>query len=280
MDASTPGEFWCSLCQKHHAHGEAGFRLPDAAFALTLPPEERTRLKGLDNIDVAVVLGKSFFVRGVADIPVLGTDDFHGIGFWAQISAKDFADFEARGRTNHPSYEGRIANQSTFLGPTLGLATRVDFLAPGVRPSLVLYDQTHPLARAQTTGIAQEQIDAWMAEALHAGDPAPPLGQPFVAQLVTHGWELTDPRELGDEPYAFDSTPEVGDTVKVIVSFIASDHKGDPTRIRAGWWVKLDDVSRPDAWSGLLANVPVVPAPLSLGSRIWLHASHVIEVGG
>lgn len=278
MDASERGEFWCSLCHECHSHGEAGFRLPDAAFALTLPRQERARFQGVDNLDVAVLLGKHCFVRGVADIPIRGTDDFHGIGFWAQISLEDFANFELHERMHHPSYEGRIANQSTFLGPTLGLAARVDFLAPSMRPSLTLHDQTHPLARAQRFGIDRAQIDAWLAEKLHAGNLPPPLGVPVAAELATHGWELTDPRELGGEPVQFDVSPEVGDAVKVIVSFIASDHAGDPTRLRAGWWITLDDVSNPNAWSGLLANVPLVPAPIGLGSRIWLHPRHVIEL--
>ncbi len=279
MDATERTFWWCELCQEHHEHGEVGFRLPDAAFALTLPSFERERFREVKEADVAVVLDRSYFVRGVAHVPILGSDELHGIGFWAQISREDFTDFLARGRTKHPSYEGRIANQATFLGPTFGLACRVDFLAPGVRPSLVLYDETHPLARAQSKGVQQEAIDAWMAEAFHRGDPPPPVGDPFVARLATHGWEVTDPRDLGDEPYPLTSAPEIGDTVKVIVSFIASDHNGDPTRLRAGWWVELDDVSRSDAWSGLLANKPRVPAPLQLGSRIWLHPSHVIDAG-
>jgi hypothetical protein len=71
--------------------------------------------------------------------------------------------------------------------------------------------------------------------------------------------------------------PATGDTVKVGIGALVSDEKGAITTINAGWWVRLDDTSRPHQWSGNLASNTRVPATLSLGSRLWIRPEQVLE---
>jgi hypothetical protein len=115
-----------------------------------------------------------------------------------------------------------------------------------------------------------------MSEAFHQGQPAP-KGEPFQATLAAHGWTVRDPAELGKAPVNFLQTPAVGDTVKVAISALVTDETGKTTTINAGWWVRLDDVSRADLWGGALASNTRVPATLSLGSRVWLRPQQVLE---
>jgi hypothetical protein len=266
--------FRCAWCGEEHGGGEPGFAWPDAVFALSLPEDERARLQDGENEDVAVVRD-ACFVRGVAFVPVVGRPDPIALGFWFQISAADFADFEGRERSGHPDYPGRVANQSFFLASTLGIEGHMVERGQGLRPGIVLGGD-HPLARAQEAGISEEVVRGWLAATLHQGDKEP-AGPPFVADLARHGFELLDPREAGRATAKPQRAPARGDNAKVIVAFEASTETGDAKVLTAGWWIELDDVSRPDLWSGSLANRPRVPATISEGSRIWLRPSDVIE---
>lgn len=270
--------FRCPLCHEVHEGGEPGFGLPDAAYALTLSAEEREVFAEYDNEDVAIVRDASF-VRSVAYFPILGSPLWLGMGFWVHLPAEAFADFEAHERVSHPSYEGRIANQSLYFTPTLGLPVRLDFVGPGLRPSAVFTDPSHPLTRAQRTGIDAPLADTWRAECLHMGDPAP-IDTPWRPDLATHGFEILAAEDVGREPATPARPPASGDKVKVGVSFLASDETGSPARLNAAWWIEVDHVQRPDLWGGTLANHPRVPATIHLGSRLWIEPRHVLQYAG
>jgi len=65
--------------------------------------------------------------------------------------------------------------------------------------------------------------------------------------------------------------------VKVLISALVADETGARTTITAGWWVRLDDLSRPALWGGTLASNTRVPATLALGSRLWIRPEQIIE---
>lgn len=275
-EPAPPREFDCVRCGQVHGYGEAGFNWPDAVFALSLTEDERNEAQAGDgegNEDAAVVKGNAFFVRGVAPISVKGWADAYQIGFWIQLAAEDFEDFERRGRIDHPVYSGRIANQSDFLGPTLGLEAQMAFVERGMRPRLRITDETSPLAAA---AVDPTVVVKWMSDNYHDGEPEPPRA-PFIPTLDQHGWRLVDPDEAGREPFGFDAPPAEGDSLKVVVQFVASAEDGSPTLLVAGWWVTVDDVRNPKLWSGVLDSHPRVPATIARGSRMWFPPSFVLE---
>jgi hypothetical protein len=146
--AATPASFLCTWDGQQHAVREVGFKRPDAVHALSLSEAERTRLQAGDNEDTAVV-GDAFFVRGWAPVPIRNHPDAWGFGFWIQISPRDFAEFEKLDRRAHPKYAGRIANQSLYGAPTLGLEAEMEFREVGMRPLIRFTDDAHPLTKLQ-----------------------------------------------------------------------------------------------------------------------------------
>jgi hypothetical protein len=285
--SSTPGTvdagprveratFTCRRCGKPHPLGEPGFNWPDAVFALDLPEEERARIQAAgDNEDVATVQGRPY-VRGWAPIPVHGQAQPLGLGFWVQLSPEDFQAFQAHRGEEHPPYAGRIANQSFYVEPTLGLPAHLVWRGPGLRPQLLLDEpEGHALARAQRDGIDAALAQAWREELAHKDEPEP-ARTPYAAALDVHGWELVFPEAAGKTTYVFSTPPAVGDFVKVLVAFRAADAKGDAVMLTAGWWLQVEDASGA-TWSGVLDNYPKVPSTLVRGSRVWFSPKHVLD---
>jgi hypothetical protein len=186
-------------------------------------------------------------------------------------------DFEEHRRVNHPVYAGTIANQATFLGPTLGLGATMTFRGEGLRPALALHDAAHALVRAQREGVDEVIARTWLSDTFHEQEPELPRERPRHApDLDRDGYRLISAEEAGREAVRFDRAPAVGDKVKVIVQFVAANEIGDAKPLVAGWWLELDEIAR-DHWSGTLDNVPRVPAPVVRGSRFWIRSDHVIE---
>ncbi len=275
-------EFECTWHRENHDVGETGFNLPDAAFALTVPEDSRMQYRALHNEDT-LVIGDAHFVRGWAPLPVNGLPQTWGIGFWIKISASDYAEFERLSPGAHPNYRGTIANQSLHGRPTLGLAAEMVYRPHDVgggtttklRPEIRFLGD-HPLTRFQASGLPADTWRTWVSDLIHEGDPQPG-GEPFEAELDQHGWSIHEPDDAGKEPVQFAAPPKVGDTVKAVFGVLASDASGEPTQINAGWWIALDDVARPDRWSGTLSNPTRVPATITVGSRIWVKPGQVIE---
>lgn len=264
----------CPRCGQPHKYGEPGKSWPDAVFALSLSDAEKEAIHQPEDEDVAVIRD-THFVHGVVLVPVKGWPEPFAIGLWIRISSEDFRDFESRKRVNHPSYQGHIANQDNFLGPTLGRRARMSFLGVGQRPALTLLDGS-PLAKAQVEGVSEDLGREWIAKSIHRGEPDPPE-RPKTLDLEKDGYRLMKATDVGRSAASLPRSPKVMDEVKVAVQFIASDEKGDPAPIVAAWWLKLDDVSSKDTWSGTLANYPIVPAALWFGKRFWMGPEHVIE---
>lgn len=286
-------KFECTWTAETHELGEIGFNLPDAAFALSLPEEQRTRYKALRNEDT-LVIGDAHFVRGWAPLRIEGMEQKWGLGLWIKISAEDFEEFETLHPNRHPTYRGAIANQSLFGAPTLGTAAEMVFRPQGLdvavaspnpgdaqfkaeqlRPE-IRFGGDHPLARFQASGVPVDTWRRWLSDLAHEGDPEP-AREPFEGELAGHGWMIHAPQALDKEPARFAEGPKVGDTVKAVFGVVVSDERGQPTQMNAGWWITLDDVARSDLWSGTLSNYTRVPATITLGSRIWVTPKQVIQ---
>ena len=112
--------------------------------------------------DLCVIGGADFFVRGVLEIPVHGSDEPFGFGGWSTLSRANFELYVA-------SIDGAVLDEdaiwtgwlSTWAKPfpsTLNQPCWVEPRAGGLRPLIWLHDETHPLAAAQRDGIGRERL--------------------------------------------------------------------------------------------------------------------------
>ena len=253
--------FYCVHCGEEHPGGEPAFRFPDRLFGLDIAPEQRELLAETCDEDT-FELGGLHFVRGVLQLPVHDGTAFC-LGLWVQL------DYQG-------APLGRIANQSDFFGPTLGVRVSLEARAPGWRPHIIAIDDAHALTRAQHEGIDRNRVVCWMSDEFHANEARPGL-EPFVPTLATHGWELLPASDGDKAPVSFDQPPAQRDTVKVIIRFLGADASGAPTPITAGWWLRIWDTTRPDVWGATLASIPRVPSTLMFGSPVWVRREHIFQ---
>ncbi len=109
--------------------------------------------------DTCEIDGKSFFVRGVIEIPVIDYPEGFGFGVWVSHKEENY-----RAYVEHP--------ESNSIGPFFGwLCTRIDYYATttemlktrahywgaALRPSIELQPSDHPLAIDQSQGITLEK---------------------------------------------------------------------------------------------------------------------------
>ena len=108
----------------------------------------------------------------------------------------------------------------------------------------------------------------------HRGEPEPD-GEPFIATLDVHGWELIDAAAMKRSPCADELEP--GDLVKIAVRVVTLDpNTCEPSTIVAGWWLELDLIEH-DRTSGTLHSNPRIPTTLASGTRMWPRRSQILE---
>jgi hypothetical protein len=288
--------FDCTWAAEKHPLKEIGHKLPDAAISFALSQEQRDEYRRLDNEDT-LVIGDAHFVRGWAPFPIRGTEDHWGLGIWIKISPADFAEFESLSPEPYPPYRGTIANQSFYSAPTLGVAAEMrfrpseidieiemveskpvdgQFVRHDLRPEIHFVDETHPLAQFQRDGLPLDVLRGWMSDMLHRADKEPKR-EPFEPELALHGWRIAAPSAFGKAVATLPASPVAGDAVKAYFEVLAADERGETTFVRAGWWIRLDDVSRPELWSGTLDNYTKFPATIRYRSRVWVRADQIVE---
>jgi hypothetical protein len=113
------------------------------------------------------------FVRGVLEIPVLGTDARFAYGVWGSLSAESFgrmlAVWDDARRVEEPPYFSWLSNSIPGYPETLSLRANVITRTPDLRPAIVLAgDADHPLAREQREGITVERAREIAGLLMHA----------------------------------------------------------------------------------------------------------------
>lgn len=121
--------------------------------------------------DLCTVGGQYFFVRGVLEVPILGTDTCFGWGVWSSLSEANFkryvALFDAEEVAEEAPYFGWLSNRLPEYPSTLNLKLDVHLQNGGLRPLFELHPQDHPLAEEQRTGISRERAVALAERLLH-----------------------------------------------------------------------------------------------------------------
>ncbi|MFF3089819.1 DUF2199 domain-containing protein [Streptomyces nojiriensis] len=122
--------------------------------------------------DQCVVKARHYFVKGLIEIPVIGTDEMFSWAVWVSLSRENFARavdmWETPGRESEPPYFGWLNTElPVYSSTTLNLKTNLHTRPLGERPFVELEPTGHPLAVEQRTGITPDRVCEIAAAVLH-----------------------------------------------------------------------------------------------------------------
>ncbi|MGW9211080.1 DUF2199 domain-containing protein [Embleya sp. NPDC055664] len=122
--------------------------------------------------DQCVINGQHYLVKGLVEIPVIGSDEVFSWGVWASLSRESFvrmADlWDTPGREAETPYFGWLSTDLPLYSPsTVNLKTHVHSRPVGDRPFIELEPTDHPLAVEQRTGITPDRVREIAESILH-----------------------------------------------------------------------------------------------------------------
>jgi hypothetical protein len=125
--------------------------------------------------DQCVVRAEHYFVKGLIEIPVIGSDEVFSWGVWVSLSRDNFsraADlWDTPGRESEKPYFGWLTTDLPLYSPTtLNLKAYVHTRPVGERPYVELEPTDHPLAVEQRTGITLDRVREIASAVLHFDD--------------------------------------------------------------------------------------------------------------
>lgn len=122
--------------------------------------------------DQCVIQAQHYFVKGLIEIPVVGSNEKFSWAVWVSLSRDNFsraADlWDSPQRGDEEPYFGWLSTDLGVYSPsTVNLKTRVHTRQVGQRPFVELEPTDHPLAVEQHTGITMERIREIAETVLH-----------------------------------------------------------------------------------------------------------------
>ncbi|MFI0967479.1 DUF2199 domain-containing protein [Streptomyces sp. NPDC021080] len=122
--------------------------------------------------DQCVIKGQHFFIRGLIEIPVIGSQDVFSWGVWVSLSRDSFARalevWNTEGREAEKPYFGWLSTElAHYSEGTTNLKTNAHTRPVGKRPFIELEPTDHPLAVEQRTGITQDRVREIAIAVLH-----------------------------------------------------------------------------------------------------------------
>lgn len=167
-----PEGYTCRTCGQYHAGVPFSFAadFPDPYANLSKDEQDSRAIIGSDQ---CILDSQWFFLRGMIEIPIVGSDQPFLWGLWASVKEDVFdeisSSWEEQGRERKCGpYKGRLANSLTLYPQTLNLKLRIILQPVGVRPLFVLEDEEHLLAVQQKSGITREQAVELASFLLHS----------------------------------------------------------------------------------------------------------------
>lgn len=137
---------------------DIGFQLPDVLFEMT---EAECEARATVTDDLCTLDDERFFIRGVLAVPLRGTDQAFGWGFWAEVSAEDFERYHAHFNddgTDATPFRGTLANSAPGYPASIGLPLEIRLGAATERPDFRALDTGHPVGREQASGIDLDRL--------------------------------------------------------------------------------------------------------------------------
>ena len=149
-----PYRYKCVSCNEWHE----GF--PDIAADRPLPATEigpqdvgdRLRLSS----DLCSIDGKSFFVRCLIFVPIIGTDDSFGFNIWSSLSETNFRRYEENYDADMSDWEpmfGYLSNELPGYAGSFAQKLSVQTMGIGMRPIATVEPTDHPLSVDQRHGM-------------------------------------------------------------------------------------------------------------------------------
>ncbi|MGW7080034.1 DUF2199 domain-containing protein [Streptomyces sp. NPDC054866] len=164
--------FTCSYCGKHHAETPMSYATSapyvwDESFADA--PDS------LLSSDQCVIQAQHYFVKGLIEIPVIGSDDVFSWAVWVSLSRDNFsraADlWDSPEREAEEPYFGWLSTELGLYSPsTVNLKTHVHTRQVGRRPFIELEPTDHPLSVEQRTGITMDRVRKIAETVLHSAN--------------------------------------------------------------------------------------------------------------
>ncbi|MFJ5138836.1 DUF2199 domain-containing protein [Streptomyces sp. NPDC088707] len=161
--------FTCSCCGAHHPELPMNYstnapHVWDESFS--------ERSDSLLSSDQCVIQAQYYFVKGLIEIPVIGSDDVLSWAVWVSLSRENFARaadrWDTPGREAEEPYFGWLNTEVALYSPsTINLKTYVHTRPVGQRPRVELEPTEHPLSVEQRTGITLARVREIAEIALH-----------------------------------------------------------------------------------------------------------------
>ena len=161
MRVNWPEGYTCRTCGQYHTGVPFSFAadFPDAYAHISREERDSRAVIGSDQ---CMVDSQWFFLRGMIEIPIIGSDQPFLWGVWASVREEIFDEisdcWELKGReTKYGPYKARLANSLSIYPEALNLQLKIVLQPVGIRPLFVLEDDQHVLAVQQKSGISQQQ---------------------------------------------------------------------------------------------------------------------------
>ncbi|HSA92842.1 MAG TPA: DUF2199 domain-containing protein [Terriglobales bacterium] len=168
--ASSSAIRWqCHTCKEWHT----GLPLDvawDEPYYYSVLSDDARKNAFLDS-DLCVI-EDDYFIRGVIEIPIIGTSDHFLWGVWSSLSKKNFQlvvdHWDDPELDRFEPMFGWLSNRMDFYSDTLNLKVNVCLRSKGLRPRIIVQPTDHPLAVEQEQGITLARIQEINAQVLHS----------------------------------------------------------------------------------------------------------------
>jgi hypothetical protein len=163
----------CGSCEKWHSgpcldfgydspiywtEDHAKLRARSITWSKILGKEPRTFLDD----DYCAIEGEHFFVRGLIQLPILGSDKHFCWGVWGSLKRENFGKLRERDAETNPiglpPMFSWLSNSIPEYSETLNLKMYAHVRGPGLRPLFELESADHPLTREYHDGISPERV--------------------------------------------------------------------------------------------------------------------------
>ena len=122
------------------------------------------------NEDGCAIENQHFFVRGIIQLPIIGSAETFCWGVWGSLSRENFERlllmYDDPKRVELPEMFSWLSNQIDGYPDTLNLKMYAHIQAPGSRPIFELEPIDHPLSQEHHYGITAERVREIMASRL------------------------------------------------------------------------------------------------------------------